>query len=730
MKALRHVAIFVFALIMVLTSVMFIAACGENCGKDYPKQIVNGGFEENPDSSTWKGWTRDGSAFSARGVIAEDSVNGVKVDKTGDKFFSGLDGGTQKMTGTLTSDVFELAGTGFIAFKMGAAKNADKIYVEFFEEGNQVALAKETNTDFDGTWITDHLIRRIVDLSANVGKKLYIKITDNDNTDDFGYVNLDDFVVCMTDADVAAYRRERERQLAEYGEPYFEEDETQTTIINGGFETGDLTGWKVLSGTAFTKNGVVSTSQRYWTDRAVYGNGDYYFDGNNNGATAESMVGAIRSTKFTLAGDGYITFMIGAGAGNCYVAICDGATDAELIKVTNRYFNDPKLALTLLRYYVDASEYKGRVLYVKVVDNNGGSGFAFINVDDVRVSMTEAEVKALQVEQYNAIANETYTSASYNDLVSLKDYYANYEYLFVLDVLKFVNTAKDVVVASNDNVNLNVYISDVKAVKGTEEVSEIAITKVNFGEQEYTEGFDAFDLSAEGTYTITYVAVYGEEQIQSTFTVVVKIGEHQVVNGGFETGDLTGWTILTEGWGVTNGKYDGVISAATYWGEELPYNQSGNYHLDGWNTGIGEADGWAIRSSEFVLGGSGFITVKMGGNAAAVKVYKADGTPIGYYKQTRFNDNNFPNVGDGNGSWADMAVYAIDLTGYIGETLYVELHDEVISAGWAHAWFDDVITYYETAPDYANLYDEVINGGENKITVRISWVLAENLLSD
>ncbi len=735
MKKFRKAAIGLLSMAMIATGAFGLAACGDGGEKDggIPTQIVNGGFEANADESTWTGWTKSGTAFSARGVISGTSVNGVNVDKTGEKFFSGLDGGTQKMTGALKSDVFQLTGTGKIAFKMGAAKHGDKVYVQFFEEGGTEALATVKNTDFDGTWITDQLIRKIVDLSEHVGKNIYILVTDEDNNDDFGYINLDDFVVCITAEDVTTYEAERTHQLETFGEPVFEEDETSTTIQNPGFETGDLTGWKLLEGTAITNAGIVPTTQYYWTDRATYGNGEYYFDGNNNAEIIESATGAIRSSKFTLGGDGYIAFKIGAGSGNCYVALCDGETDEVLIQQRNTSFSDPKTALMLLRYYMDASQYVGKVVYMKVVDNNSGGGFAFINVDDFHVSMTEQEVKDLQIEDYQAAMNETYTGETYDDLTTLRGYYKNYKYLFPLDVLTFTALAENVVVqASEDPVNLNEYIKGVKASLGSTEATDIKITKVTCGDNEHTTGFDAFDLSAEGTYTVTYSATLNNDSIEASFLIVVRAGSFNVINGNFETGDLTGWTPLTEGWGMTNGKYDGISSADNYWAEELPFNKSGTYFLNGWDNGIAEADAWTVRSSEFLLGGSGWITVKMGGNAAAVRIYKQDGTLIGYYKQTRFKDRRFPDVS--TGSWADMGTYAIDLSDYFGETLYIDLCDEAIVGAWAHAWFDEVVTYYEEVPDWENSFDEVINGGqqdkpaEEKAKVQIPWTLAVNAL--
>lgn len=750
----KRLAVIALSAIMISVGAAGLAACGGS--EKVEADIINGGFESNVDESTWLGWTRDGNAFSARSVVSESNYteSGVEkvavVDKEGEKFFFGIGGGnSSRNVGTLTSNTFKLSGTGKIAFKMGGGKNGEKVYVEFVEAGGKT-LAKVTNEDFNEPYVTTHMIRKIVDLSAHVGKNIYIKVTDEDNGRDFGYVNLDDFVMCATDADVAKYEEQRAAQLKKYGEPTFSETPTNTTIENGGFETGDLSNWKILSGTAFLPTNVVPTSQRYWNDRAVYGNGEYYLDGSNNGMTPESATGAIRSQKFTLAGDGYITFMMGAGKSNCFVSICAGESFTigegenartveegdELIKVSNEYFRDPDLALTLLRRYVDASDYIGKVLYIKVEDKSVSGGFNFMTVDDFRVSLTQEEVSDLQVEQYRAVAEETYTSATYNDLAALKNFYDSYEYLVPLRVPVFTQFASNTFTAkSSEPVDLNdLLLANVSAKCGNEAVTDIAISKIVCGETEYTQGFDAFDLSKDGTYKVTYTATFAGMTTDATITLLVHSNVNEVANGGFETGDLTGWTVLTDGWAHASGQPNGVISAETYWDQQLPYNQSGSFHLDGWNTGIEEGGTWEVKSSNFTLGGSGWISVKMGGHAAAVKVYKADGTLIGYYKQSRFADvaydNGFLAAG---GSWADMAVYAIDLSAYLNEELYVVLCDET-AAGWAHAFFDDVITYYETAPAWETLFDTVINAHradeprDESDTVNISWVLGNNEL--
>ena len=714
------------SLLLALSMILSMAACG---GEQVPTEIPNGDFEAEHEMGKWSGWTREDAAFNVRGLVSDEKISGAVMEKSGNFYFAGSEGGNPTMRGTLTSDVFKLGGNGFITFKMGAGKDNEKCYVEFINADDNTVLAKVANEDCDGLFITDHLITKIVDLSAHIGKKIYIKVTDNDDGTDLSYLNLDAFKVCKDQAEVDAAKAEYALQIETYGEKPFVEDETSPYIQNGSFETGDLTGWVTLDGTALTRAAIVPTTQYYWTDRMVYGDGEYYLDGNNNGTIAENLLGAIRSSKFTLGGDGYISFMIGSGNGGSYVALCDANTDEELIVMYNEFFSDPSLALTLLRVYMDASDYIGRVCYLKVVDANDGSngGFAFINVDDFRTSLTLEEVAALEVEQLEKIKAETYTSASYNDLVSLVNYYTTYPYYPVpLASLTLTAYAQHQVVDCG-TVDVTAFLADAAAAFGTTEVTDIAVTKVTFEGTEITEGFEAVDMTVPGYYHVTYAASHEGSVAEATFTVIAMADRTTIANGGFEAGNLAGWTILNDNWGMVEGQATGVISAVSYWGENLPYNQAGNYHLDGWNTGIGEPDPWAIQSTTFTLSGSGFISVRMGAAAAAVKVYTADGTQIGYYKQNRFNDASFPTVGAAGGSWADMGTYVMDLSAYIGQDLYIVLCDESIEGGWAHAFFDEVVTYYETAPDYANLYDTVAQSvtGED---VQFAWQLAENLL--
>ncbi len=685
--------------------------------------VPNGDFELAHERGEWTGWTRSEGAFHVRGLKSSDTVDGVPVEKSGSTFFSGCDAGLPSMRGTLTSDVFQLTGTGVISFMMGAGLHKDLVYVEFFQEGDARPLARVSNTDCDGVFITEQLITRTVDLSSHLGKQIYIQVTDLDDGSELAYVNLDAFHVCRTQAEVDAAQAQRARQLKEYkkGKTAFVEDETSTTIVNGGFETGDLTGWKLLEGRALRESCVVPTSQYYWEDRIVYGEGSYYFDGSNNGAVRERLTGAMRSTKFTLGGDGWISFMMGCGNGNCYVALCDGRTGKELIVQRNEAFNDPALPLTLLRVYMDASKYIGQVVYLKVVNGNpAATGFAFLNVDDFRVSLTREEVAALEAAQIESVYGQTYSSASYDDLAALRDYYDSYPYPVPMKPLLIRDGVGDQVVECG-RVDVTAMLGEGRATYDGQSLTNFYVTGVTF-EGRPVEGEPAsVDMRVPGQYQVRYAIDHAGHHAEASFTVFAVKDRGQVVNGGFETGDLTGWTVLTKGFN----RHTAVISATSYWGDALPYNQAGDYHLNGWNTGLGEADTWSVRSSTFRLSGSGYISWRMGGKAAAIRVYRADGTQIAYVRQARFRDVNFPYLSKG-GSWADMGTYVLDLSAYLGEDLYIVLQDEAVEGGWANAFFDEIVTRYDTPPDVAHRADKV-SDSRTRASITIPWRMAVNL---
>ncbi len=717
------------------TLALGLAACGG--GKtEVHDDILNGGFENG-----FKGWTKSGAAFTTAGVIDTDLAGRedakVTAGKAGEYFFSGFDSGSSHFTGTLTSDPFKLGGTGKVGFLMGGGMDKENCYVEFFEQGNNTALAKVSNEAFASGYVTDELVRVVVDLSAYIGKTVYIKITDNDKGDpeEYAYLNLDDFVVYKTDADVAKAEKERSDKLALIGKPAFSETETDNDIKNGNFEEG-LVNWLMTEGSAFGTR-ALNTEALYWGDPALDGmtttkNRPFNKEGNNHLSSFhdEAAKGAIRSTKFTLGGTGVISFLMGgASQSTCYVAVCSAETDEELYKVTfAKTFSDPLLSRNMLRHYVDASSHIGEVLYIKVVDGATADGYAAIDVDDFKVNLTEDQIAA----QMKADYERTLTVAEPNVAAAEQAYYSNYDYPGdrELTVLRFEKKIA-AQAAKAGTVNLDNYLDGVQAAYDSSAQPDdftYAITGVKKGDEAVTVTDTKVANLTAGLYTVGYSATYDGKTINESFLLDVT-DQYNVMNGGFETGNLAGWTA-----GST--KVPLVNNNKTYFGaSNMPYNQSGNYHLGGMpeHSGVAEADTWTVKSASFVLGGAGLITVKMGGHAAAVKIYMVGDdnseVQIGYYKQSRFKDEGHPDVS--KGSWNDMAVYVIDLADYKTKTLRIELCDEEVS-GWANANFDDVITYYAENVTKAALLqnkDTVQNStGENitQATVDINWVEATN----
>lgn len=79
-----------------------------------------------------------------------------------------------------------------------------------------------------------------------------------------------------------------------------------------------------------------------------------------------------------------------------------------------------------------------------------------------------------------------------------------------------------------------------------------------------------------------------------------------------------------------------------------------------------------------------------------------------------------------------MTTFYADLHEYLGEELYIELHDIGNPNGWGVAFFDDIKTYYEgttenvltelsAKTDTVKIYCE-----QEGDTTDIDWVLAEN----
>ncbi len=480
-------------------------------------------------------------------------------------------------------------------------------------------------------------------------------------------------------------------------------------VINGNFETGDLTGWTVVSGGDAV---VVTDEELYWQTDANFNDqngdplqyflqeGEYFLrtsgaDGTNEVATAE-----LRSSSFVLGGDGVIAFRFGAAKSPAnYVALCRADTGEELVKVTNEGFADPARAQVLLLQFLYAHKYVGEEVYIKIVDG-ATADFGFVTFDDLQTSLTLAEAQAIAEAEKTKMAtyrqdvldSAAQMGASAKTIVEgLRAYY---DALEVLDLTNVVIRKEigDQSVAAGEH-DLTQYLAEAEADMIGETSFTGSIVGVTDGQTQYTEGFAAFDLEAGKTYTVTYrfTAATSGKYAEATFTITVN-SSYQIINGDFETGDLTGWTYIE-----TNGTTGVASTTDSGWNGLL--NQEGNYHYDGWaETG----EGWTgvLRSTTFELGGNGMISFRLGGcnrisdpkdGGAYLSVKKANGTEVARFVNTKQEPYN---GGAGKGEQY-MWVYAFDLSSVaeIGDQLYIEIVDNA-TGNWGLLFLDDVQTYH------------------------------------
>lgn len=212
----------------------------------------------------------------------------------------------------------------------------------------------------------------------------------------------------------------------------------------------------------------------------------------------------------------------------------------ERIVQRNEAFNDPALPLTLLRVYMDASDYIGRVVYLKAANNNpAANGFTFLNVDDFRVSLTREEVAALEAEQIESIYAQTYQSASYDDLVALRACYDEYPYPVPMKALLIRDGVDDRVVACG-TVDVTALLGSGSASYVGQALTGLRVTGVSFNGKPLAGNWTAVDMSAPGRYQVSYAIDHDGRHAASSFTVFAVENRGQLLNGGFETGDLTG----------------------------------------------------------------------------------------------------------------------------------------------------------------------------------------------
>ncbi|PFG14408.1 sucrose-6-phosphate hydrolase SacC (GH32 family) [Bacillus sp. es.036] len=164
----------------------------------------------------------------------------------------------------------------------------------------------------------------------------------------------------------------------------------QTTIANPSFETGDLSGWKIVSGNTFNEKDVTDESH-YW-DKQTFNQKNFWHIWGGQGD--DSKVGVMQSETFTLGGDGQIHFLTGgdSDADHLSISLVRESDGVELMKETGTGTD------TYSKKSWDASAHIGTVVRIKVVDS---TTTGHINLDDVNVPATPSLHDHVEPSIYN-----------------------------------------------------------------------------------------------------------------------------------------------------------------------------------------------------------------------------------------------------------------------------------------------------------------------------------------
>ena len=192
------------------------------------------------------------------------------------------------------------------------------------------------------------------------------------------------------------------------------------------------------------------------------------------------------------------------------------------------------------------------------------------------------------------------------------------------------------------------------------------------------------------TVTVSYVANGEAQTIKYTYKLAMTDSTaYRLANGGFESG-LDGWQVV--------GNIGGVSSDKTYWVEAIEFGMDGEKMFSAYAPGALESAVGTLTSSPFVVGGSGFVTFKVGAmrdaNYVYVDVVDAETKQIlaRYY----------------NGLWSDadlggckLVAYKADLSAFAGKKVFFRISDNADS-GYGLFFLDSFNTYYETEPEGFN----------------------------
>ncbi len=212
-----------------------------------------------------------------------------------------------------------------------------------------------------------------------VGQLVCVRVIDQ-ATGPFGHINVD-MVTLQGHVDVPATAERRRRLAGDRASDWLSGGTANqpADALHWDFETGDLQGWRVVSGSF-----KYLISNRVWNRNIP---GEYASKQGNwflgtlelpDNAYDDTQTGVINSPVFTLR-SGVISFLIGGGGGaGTYAALCtlDGREHRKASGQNSEHFR---------RVVWDVSDLVGQDVYIRIVDQSTGS-WGHVVFDDLRAA--------------------------------------------------------------------------------------------------------------------------------------------------------------------------------------------------------------------------------------------------------------------------------------------------------------------------------------------------------
>ena len=616
------------------------------CGYENEHRVVNGNFDKGLD-----GWEFNNTLGEApfAGIDEKNTFwgEGYPMFNVGKYFSSYADGASEGSQGTLASSYFVVGGKGYATYMLGGAGNHN-VYITI-ENKNGDTLALYRNTKFRDFTDEDNKlpVEQRYELIGDV-------------------VFLCNFVSYKVDLSAWAGQEIRfvihDYASEGWGVVYFDQLNTYHTAEPEGILAENL----LANKSALNAELALEVSAQ----------GDYTLESYEEYlkalAAAKALVNDIAVTQKTV---NEATAALTAARNALAVRPVEEVEGAD--KSFNLISGDNK-EITLSDY-INTNGLSSITYDVSA----GNAAVTLSDIADGKFTITAAKVDAATTAQvtiavkYNGETKLTVTLDVNvtNDVaptVKAEEITKSYD-IFTLDNKQSITLDLSENVDNAGKLALTYYVNGA-VVDG----STYTFTYGDYNDTATTESFSV---------TVAYTANGQQKTISYTYKLEMKdTTAYRLVNGGFENG--------MEGWNKV-GNIGDVSSNRSYWNGE--FGMDGDKMFSGYEPVDLEKHVGILTSSTFTVGGSGFVTFKIGAmrdqNYVYVDVVEAGtGKILARYYNGLWKDNE---------THCTLVAYVADLSAFMGKEVYFRLSDNADS-GYGLIFADSFVTYYESKPEGFN----------------------------